>query len=245
MTGFGNGSSVVVGYTDVADAPERTVRYRVKPGGAAFVKADEGSYALAVQPNRIADIHGNTLPGRPIPNAVFTISIPENLANLRVDGPLTGKFPAAVLGGARAAGGTVRVTNSGVLDAKAAVNVTVFASADAAFDEATDTPVVTINGVKVSLKPGKSRALKLKFTQFPAGLPDGDYFLIAQLDSGKAVAELKESDNVAPTAAAINVAAPRSRKCSSDTRRITSDNSLSGSGRWNCRRCAGRSSAPR
>lgn len=207
-----NGFSQLAEFVELVDgnanAPERTVRYRVKPGGAAFLKADEGSYALSVEPNRVADIHGNALPGGPIPNAVFTITIPENLANLRVDGGLTGKFPAAVVGGARASGGTVRVTNSGELNAKTTVAVTIFASPDAAFDEGADTPIVTINGVKISLKPGKAKAIKLKFTRFPSGLPDGDYFLIARIDSAGALAELKESDNVAPTAAPINIAAP-------------------------------------
>jgi uncharacterized delta-60 repeat protein len=207
-----NGFNELAEFVDIVEGntngAERTVRYRVKPPGASFVKSDEGTYSLAVEPNRIADINGNTLQSGAIPGATFTVTIPENEANLRVDTPLTGKFPASVVGGAKASGGAVRVSNTGVLDAKTTLAVTLFASTDAELDEATDTQVAVINGVKVALKPGQSKAVKLKFTKFPSNLADGQYFLIARLDGGNVLPELKESDNNAATAAPITIAAP-------------------------------------
>jgi hypothetical protein len=181
----------------------------VKPAsGNTFVNADEGTYSLAVEANRVADVNGNVLPAQAIPNATFTVTIPENVANLRVDGPLTGKFPAAVVGGAKASGATMKVTNDGVVDVKSTVVVTIFACTDAAFDETQDKPIQVFQGVKLALKAGKGKSVKLKFTQYPTTLPDNNYFLIARIDSTEAVPELKESDNNAVTANPINIAAP-------------------------------------
>jgi hypothetical protein len=172
------------------------------------VKADEGTYSLAINPNQISDVNGNMLAGQPIPDASFTVTVPENLANLRVDGGLTGKFPAAVVGGAKTKGATLKLTNTGDQDAKATVAVTVFASADQELDETQDTSIAVINGVKLAVKKGKGKTVKLKFTQFPSTLADGDYYLIARVDSGGVLPELKKSDNNAVTASPINIAAP-------------------------------------
>jgi hypothetical protein len=58
------------------------------------------------------------------------------------------------------------------------------------------------------VKKGKGKTVKLKFTQFPSSLPDGDYYLIARVDSGDALPELKKSDNNAVSAMPINISAP-------------------------------------
>jgi uncharacterized delta-60 repeat protein len=201
--------AVFVGFVGGSDpAPEVTARYSVSDPSGSFVKADEGTYSLSINANQIADVNGNTLAGQPIPSATFTVTVPENLANLHVDGGLTGKFPAAVVGGAKTKGATLKLTNTGDQDAKTTVAVTVFASADQELDETQDTSIAVINGVKLAVKKGKGKTVKLKFTQFPSSLPDGDYYLIARVDSGDALPELKKSDNNAVTATPINIAAP-------------------------------------
>jgi hypothetical protein len=113
-----------------------------------------------------------------------------------------------VVGGAKASGATLRLTNTGQLDAKQAVAVTVFASADQTLDELQDTSVAVINGVRLSVKPGRGKTVRLRFTQFPSTLADGDYYLIARIDSGSALPELKKSDNNAVTATPINISKP-------------------------------------
>ncbi|HEX8911615.1 MAG TPA: CARDB domain-containing protein, partial [Humisphaera sp.] len=48
--------------------------------------------------------------------------------------------------------------------------------------------------VKLSLKPGQTKGVKLKFL-VPVGTPPGSYFLLAVLDADNALAESNETNN--------------------------------------------------
>jgi subtilase family serine protease len=71
--------------------------------------------------------------------------------------------------------------------------------------------ILTLSGQNVSLKPltlgGKAKSYKAKFT-YPTDLPDGTYFLLAEVNPTQAVAELDPNNNTAPSAATVAIAAP-------------------------------------
>jgi len=104
------------------------------------------------------------------------------------------------------AGGAVVVTNSGNQTARGTFTIRVLASTDGAASP-NDVTVATVGGQRVNLAPGRSKSYKLKFTTFPTA-PDGNYFLLAQVDADNAFAETNEGNNVGATAAPINIAAP-------------------------------------
>jgi glucose/arabinose dehydrogenase len=135
-------------------------------------------------------------------------------AAYRVSSPVAGNgadLAAAVVRApsALAVGGTrgradVRVTNAGTARVSGPVTVTLFLSADAALD-APDAAAVS-KTMRLRLAPGASRVLRMRFIHPPAG--DGDYLLLAQVDSADAVEEADESNNVAASAAPFPLQAP-------------------------------------
>lgn len=114
-----------------------------------------------------------------------------------------GAVPPAVVGGS-AGKLAVRVTNAGVETFSGPVTVRLVASADGAVDGA-DAEVAT-RTVKLSLKPGRAKSVKFKFT-YPAGLPDGSYSLLAQVDPDGSASQTPKTDDVAP-AGQVTIAAP-------------------------------------
>jgi hypothetical protein len=100
----------------------------------------------------------------------------------------------------------VRVGTPADVGATAPIGVSLYASADGTLDPAADTFLGNITKT-LRLKPGRSKDVKFGF-QYPANLPDGDYQLLAQVDSGGAVAERDESNNVAASAAPVRIAKP-------------------------------------
>jgi uncharacterized delta-60 repeat protein len=206
--GFSQQAAFVQFEGDSTSGTPRVARYRITPAsGSAFTEADDGAYALAVQANRIADVSGNFVQGAAIPDGTFTIAVPSNVTNL-VAGPLVLKLKStSVIGGSKAPTGSISVKDDSPIDASGTVTISVVASTDDTFD-GLDVPVATIANQKVALKPGKSKNFKLKLGTFPSGAPDDDYFLLAKVDSGNAIPELKKSDNVGATAQKVTIAAP-------------------------------------
>ncbi|MDB5299156.1 MAG: hypothetical protein JWO87_819 [Phycisphaerales bacterium] len=118
--------------------------------------------------------------------------------------PLVGHFmgaPAAVLSGQT---GTLklRLTNTGGKRFAGPVAVTLSAGTAASYSPS-DPTIVTLGFPKVSLKPGASRLLKLKFN-YPAGLAAGGYHLIASINA----VETNTASADAATPAAILIAPP-------------------------------------
>ena len=105
-------------------------------------------------------------------------------SGVELSGVLTAKIPAAVVGGAKGAA-SVAVSNLGDVLATGTMDITLYASGDAELGT-DDRAFLTLAGRPVKLKPlaarGKAKAFKLKFT-FPTDLPDGSYFLLADVDA--------------------------------------------------------------
>ena len=130
----------------------------------------------------------------------------DALTNL-VAGPLTVKLKSpSVVAGSKAPKATFPVTNGGTGPIDVTVAVRVVASLDGTVD-AGDTDVATFDAVRIKLKAGKTKVLKLNLAAFPSP-PDGQYFLLAEVDSQNVLDETNEADNVGSTAAPVTIAAP-------------------------------------
>ncbi len=86
----------------------------------------------------------------------------------------------------------VTVTNAGNVDATGTVDVS--ATLVAAQGSGLPNVVVTSSPVKLKLKPGASKAVKLNFV-VPAGASAGSYTLQATIDSGNVLTESNETNN--------------------------------------------------
>jgi uncharacterized delta-60 repeat protein len=116
---------------------------------------------------------------------------------------LVSTLPASVVGGAKGTA-TVQVNESGSDVASGVVTIQLFASPDAALDSGL-TPFGTFPE-SIKLKTGQARTFKLKYA-FPAGVADGDYFLVANIDTGS-IQQLNAVDTVAASASPVRIAAP-------------------------------------
>jgi subtilase family serine protease len=112
-------------------------------------------------------------------------------------------MPTAVLAGAKGKA-TVKITNMGQLPVAGPVATTLYVSDDPTFslnDVAVGSPVTKT----LKLKTNKSKSIRFAFN-YPGTLGGGNYYVLARVDSGNAVAETKERNNVSATAAAISIA---------------------------------------
>jgi hypothetical protein len=94
----------------------------------------------------------------------------------------------------------VRIANTGETAAAGAASVGLYLSADEYLDAA-DPLVVTVPK-NLRVRPRGARTLNLPFT-FPDNVAAGSYRLLAWADSGKALAERNEANNVGASAAAV------------------------------------------
>jgi glucose/arabinose dehydrogenase len=100
---------------------------------------------------------------------------------------------------------TVRVTNAGGAAVSGPMTFEIAASDDAFLNP--DDPVIGTVTKNVSLKPGKSKNVKLDFT-VPVNLPPGSYVLLVRPNSTNSVPETAVSNDVAATPAAVSIAPP-------------------------------------
>jgi hypothetical protein len=116
---------------------------------------------------------------------------------------LQATLPPAVVAGGKASGAKVSVvvTNSGTGTLNAPVTFDLFASTDAALDEAADTAVGSPVTKKLKLNPGASKTVKLKVTTIPS-VSEGDYFLIARTSATGSTGGADVSDT------AVHIAPP-------------------------------------
>jgi subtilase family serine protease len=124
---------------------------------------------------------------------------------LTIEGGVTGVGTGTFVGGTKGGKATVKVFNRGAATAAGMVAVTFYASADGTLD-AGDMALVTVNK-KVNLKVGKNAAFTGKFN-YPLGIADGPYFILAKADSADAITESDETNNVSSSAGTIGIAAP-------------------------------------
>jgi subtilase family serine protease len=121
---------------------------------------------------------------------------------------LTTAFPAGVPA-TFAPGGTNRlviaVANLGDTPAKALMTLSVYTSSDGQFDSSDR--LLDSGSKTTTLRAGKT--LKVKYAvDTPQGLPDGDYYLLARIDSGGVVPEDNLANNLAVSSSTVAIRAP-------------------------------------
>lgn len=110
----------------------------------------------------------------------------------------------AALGGSSKGKVKLKITNAGLGAASASVQVALFASADAVLDT-TDTSLGSPPATKLKLGRGASKTLSLT-ANVPSSIADGNYFVLASIDSTNAAAESNEANNVAASGAPVTIA---------------------------------------
>jgi subtilase family serine protease len=115
----------------------------------------------------------------------------------------TFKEPAAAGDAAKA---RVVVTNQGNVLAKGKINIAVYLSTDQLLD-GDDTLLTAVLNRPINLKPDKFVTLQISVT-LPAGLTPGDYYFLADVDSGDAIPESDETNNLAATTDTLTVERP-------------------------------------
>jgi hypothetical protein len=117
-----------------------------------------------------------------------------------LSGTFSGALPAALLPGGKNKL-VLRLVNGGDADVSGtAVGVSLFASTNATLDGA-DISIASVTTKKLKLKAaGGGTNVNFAFAS-PTNVPDGNYFLIGQIDTGSVLAENSEDNNVASTSA--------------------------------------------
>jgi Tol biopolymer transport system component len=126
-------------------------------------------------------------------------------ADLTIEGGVTSVKAGNFIGGKKGGKAAVKVFNRGTAAASGPLKVVFYASLDTTLDGG-DTPVLTLTK-KINLKINKSIIFSGSFN-YPTGIADGQYFILANVDDNNAFAESNESNNVAASPAAIGIAPP-------------------------------------
>jgi hypothetical protein len=199
VTGPAGGAAVPVTVNGIAasTATTYTVIYRLPAPGGTLDPADNGTYAVRLNPNVVRDVGGNAAVEADIGS--FTLSVPDvppgPLPELSATVVAT-KVPASVVAGAKGAA-SVTVTNSGTAPVDSITRVELFVSADDTLD-GVDISIGKPVEKRLRLKAGASKVYKFKFT-FP-NVADGQYKLLGSVDAPNAVPELNETNNSTPLA---------------------------------------------
>ncbi len=174
---------------------------------SALTAADNGTYSVAVPTGSIKDAAGNDLTeGKTSPVSIgsFTLTVPAATAP-DLTGAFVGKLPVSVIGGKKGSAKLV-VVNVGVNPiVKTKLSFALYISESPSILPGA-TPVKVVVS-KVSLKHGKSTSVKFGFV-YPASLPTGQYFLVAQLDSTDVLVETNRSNSTVASATTVTVAPP-------------------------------------
>lgn len=131
--------------------------------------------------------------------------VAQQLAASQLDGTFVNSPVSSVMGGS-AGIVRLRVTNTASTRFTGPVSVTLYASNNDATDStslAADTAITTATFSNVSIGADRSQVLRLKFN-YPTGLSDGAYFLIASIDE----LGLNVANAVTTTPSTVHVSAP-------------------------------------
>lgn len=129
---------------------------------------------------------------------------PSNGPDLTL-GPVTGKFKSSVVGNTLAGPSKVTLTNSGNQTAKGTVVIELLAS-QSQTDVSGATEVAHITRA-VNLKAGKSITFALPGFRYASTL-NGQYFMVAQVQATKGIAETNTSNNLGASTAATTITPP-------------------------------------
>jgi hypothetical protein len=192
--GFSQNATLVS--TTPLNATQSSVVYRITAPGGTFDATDAGVYSVNVIPGGVRDAGNN--PVTPGTFGQFTaigadlVAIP--LRNLRT----------GAISGVDQQRANIRILNQGSFATEVPVAVTLYTS----LDQQLDAGDATI-GTFIQERPigaDDVRDLRVRFT-YPQ-VPEGNYYIISQVDSANAVIEQSETNNVAASFGQVGLSAP-------------------------------------
>jgi hypothetical protein len=147
-----------------------------------------------------------TLASNPSANSAGGTTI--SVASIVPDGPdITSSLklmgPSSVVSGTPGKA-NLTITNSGSLALSGSIPVALYLSQDTAVSP-DDRALPAIHVSAKNIAPGKSKTVAVGFA-FPKNLPDGQYFLLADLNANGAIAEINTANDQSATRSAIKVA---------------------------------------
>jgi hypothetical protein len=212
-----DGSSLLAQFAGIAADPAalsaRVATYVYTPPGGGFTAAMDGAYTVSIEPNQVTDTAANAVAAAPV--GTFSVNIPADAPNLSVSLVTSrlGRAGAVVAAGRPRGGVSFTVENTGTRRIAGAVAFSVVASVDPVLDGG-DVEIAAATR-RLVLAPNRRRRITIRPQTVPAGLPEGDYHLLARVDADRAVAETSEIDNVSlsPTPVLhVSAAAPATPK---------------------------------
>ena len=194
--------------TNLPNAASVTATYSIPAPSGALAAADDGTYSVTATSNSaqaVKNANGVALPGGSLGTFSVQVAVNQNGPNLTAVS-LTGKLPKAVVAGTKNKGGiVVTIKNTGNQTAKGKIVVNIYASPNTSLPG--NAPLVGTATVNVNLKAGKTQKINVSKITWASTL-NGSYFLIAQVDATKTIAETTFSDNFAVSASSVLVAPP-------------------------------------
>jgi len=118
---------------------------------------------------------------------------------------IVGDLPSTLVGG-QSGSTTLRIANKGTATFNRTANIILYTSADGILDTS-DAQVATLVGVPLNIKPGAHREMRLNFNA-PTGVPDGNYLLVARVDTDASVLDADTSNNIAFSTQSVLIRAP-------------------------------------
>jgi len=193
--------------SEVGSGPSAVATYQIT-FSSPLSTADNDVYAVLVPAGAITNAAGIDLTAGqtpPVSIGSFTLTVPPATAPDLV-GSFAGKLPLSVIGGKKGSA-TVVVTNVGVNPiVKKSISFALYVSeATTLLPGAAPVRVVT---QKLSLKHGKSTKVKFNFTYPNSSSINGQYYLVAQLDSTDMLLETNRANSTVATPKTITIAPP-------------------------------------
>jgi Tol biopolymer transport system component len=174
----------------IAAAQSKTVRLKI----SMFPSVADGDYTIFAQ---VSNPTAGT--GASTNDEKVTLAAPY----IDLSPTAFGAFPTTPLTRGKRARLSLTVLNSGNVNAKATVPVTIAISSDPSGAGATT--IATVN-VKVNLKPAATKTLKLNFTVPADAATGGALYVVATLDPANVVPEKNDSNNTLVSSTTLSIA---------------------------------------
>jgi hypothetical protein len=180
-------------------ATDVNATYRVD-AVSAFFATNSGTFTVVENDGQVVDTSGNAVASGAIGS--FELTFPALAPKADLMGTVKSVAPASlVAGGQGKMVLTVRNGGTAAMSGNATIKVYI------ATDEAGAHAAAPIGTLKTMLKLGIGRStnVTIAFTA-PANLTEGDYHLVAVLDSARQVSELNETNNAAVSTQSVHIA---------------------------------------
>jgi hypothetical protein len=203
------------GKLDIAAAGTSDNQVKVSMGNGNGTFAPPANFP-ADQPGAgsVGDIDGDGKPDLVLTGLSNTGRVIDTLLNTSGTGnngtgdltvQIVSKLPTAVVGGAKGKLSAKVANASGASPVTGPVSISLYASSDQSFSG--DDTLLTNVSKKLKLKGGKSKKVNFKFN-YPTSLPDGNYSLLAVVDSSNSISESNENNNTGVSPTPVTIAAP-------------------------------------